>query len=259
MLIGTTCLCLLQLTSFSTSLSSSPKIMPTVPAGSKVLVTGANGFVAAWVIRTLLEQGYKVRGTIRSEGKGVHLKKIFANHGDKFELIIVEDITKVRCHWLEVVLLLFQNRGSWAPDLGSDSHIRCFLLLGWSIWWGNQRRRRNRTYRITFPARGRWSTRQSSLFCSTNLVSLSETYTELITPAVNGTVSILKSALTASTLKRFILLSSTAAVISLLPDPKPFTESDWNEQSIEDVKVNGKNANQVNKYCASKTLAEKGM
>ncbi|KAJ3991934.1 D-lactaldehyde dehydrogenase [Lentinula boryana] len=177
--------------------------MPIVPTGSKVLVTGANGFVAAWVIRMLLEKGYKVRGTIRSEGKGVYLKKIFAEYGDNFELVVVEDITKDGA---------FDNA---IEGVDAIAHTASPFQLA------------------------------------------ADDPQELITPAVNGTVSIIKSALTASNLKRFILLSSTAAVISLLPDPKPFTESDWNDQSIEDVKANGTKANQVNKYCASKTLAEK--
>ncbi|KAJ3772324.1 D-lactaldehyde dehydrogenase [Lentinula raphanica] len=177
--------------------------MPTVPAGSKILVTGANGFVAAWVIRTLLEKGYKVRGTIRSEGKGVYLKKIFAEHEDNFELVIVEDITK---------------------DGAFDDAIKGVDAIAHT---------------------------------ASPFQLAADDPQEVITPAVNGTISILKSALTIPNLKRFVLLSSTAAIISLLPDPKPFTESDYNEQSIEDVKANGKKANQVNKYCASKTLAEK--
>ena len=36
----------------------------------KVLVTGASGFIATWLIRTLLEKGYAVRGTVRSKDKG---------------------------------------------------------------------------------------------------------------------------------------------------------------------------------------------
>lgn len=37
--------------------------MPTIPAPAKVLVTGASGFIAAWVIKYLLEKGYDVLGT----------------------------------------------------------------------------------------------------------------------------------------------------------------------------------------------------
>ena len=62
----------------------------------KVLVTGANGFVAMWVVKRLLEEGYSVRGTVRSESKAKHVREFFAKYGDKLEVVIVEDITKVR-------------------------------------------------------------------------------------------------------------------------------------------------------------------
>ena len=70
--------------------------MPAVSAPAKALVTGANGYIAAWVVRTLLDEGYSVLGTVRSAGKGEHLKKIFASHGDRFSVVVVEDITRVR-------------------------------------------------------------------------------------------------------------------------------------------------------------------
>jgi uncharacterized protein YbjT (DUF2867 family) len=66
------------------------------PKSSKVLVSGASGFVATWVIRHLLEKGYNVRGTVRSSGKGEYLKTLYKQHGDKFEYVIVEDVGKVR-------------------------------------------------------------------------------------------------------------------------------------------------------------------
>ena len=66
-----------------------------VAPGSNVLVTGANGFVAIYVVQRLLQEGYAVRGTVRSLAKGEHLKKVFAEYGDKFEIAVVEDITKV--------------------------------------------------------------------------------------------------------------------------------------------------------------------
>ncbi|KAF8959865.1 D-lactaldehyde dehydrogenase [Flammula alnicola] len=68
--------------------------MPVVQPGSKILVSGANGFIAIWVVRTLLEQGYAVRGAVRSTEKGKHLKKYFESYGDKVEWVVVEDITK---------------------------------------------------------------------------------------------------------------------------------------------------------------------
>ena len=70
--------------------------MPTVKRGSRVLVTGANGYISVWIISMLLEQGYRVRGTVRSEKKGKYLREYFSRFGDKFELFFVEDIEKVR-------------------------------------------------------------------------------------------------------------------------------------------------------------------
>ena len=75
--------------------------MPTIQPGGtasdiRVLVTGANGFVAAWLVRTLLERGYSVRGAVRSADKGKYLLEMFKEYGEKFEVVVVEDITKVR-------------------------------------------------------------------------------------------------------------------------------------------------------------------
>lgn len=60
-----------------------------------VLVTGANGYIAMWIIRTLLEKGYAVRGAVRSVEKAERLKEQFSSWGKKFEWVVVEDITKV--------------------------------------------------------------------------------------------------------------------------------------------------------------------
>ena len=65
-------------------------------ASTKVLVSGANGYIAMWVVRKLLEQGYTVRGAVRSEEKGKRLQEYFHAYGDKIEWVIVEDIIKVR-------------------------------------------------------------------------------------------------------------------------------------------------------------------
>ena len=72
--------------------------MPAVPPGSKVLVSGANGFIAVWVVRDLLERGYSVRGTVRSESKATHIRKLFESYGEKFEVAIVPDITQVQSY-----------------------------------------------------------------------------------------------------------------------------------------------------------------
>ncbi|KAI6024177.1 hypothetical protein PISMIDRAFT_111991 [Pisolithus microcarpus 441] len=68
--------------------------MPAIQPPSKVVVSGANGFIAMWVMRDLLEHGYSVRGTVRSAQKGEYISKYFAEYGSKLELVVVEDITK---------------------------------------------------------------------------------------------------------------------------------------------------------------------
>ncbi|KAI6167371.1 hypothetical protein EDD17DRAFT_1468946 [Pisolithus thermaeus] len=68
--------------------------MPVIQPPSKVLVSGANGYIAMWTIRDLLEHGYSVRGTVRSAQKGRYIRKYFADYGEKLELVVVEDITK---------------------------------------------------------------------------------------------------------------------------------------------------------------------
>jgi nucleoside-diphosphate-sugar epimerase len=71
--------------------------MPAVNKGSKVLVSGANGYVAMWVVRTLLDRGFAVRGTVRTEVKGKFMIEYFKSlgYGDMFEVAIVDDIVKV--------------------------------------------------------------------------------------------------------------------------------------------------------------------
>lgn len=69
--------------------------MPAVQPPCKVLVSGASGFVAMWVVQHLLTRGYLVKTTVRSVDKGEYLKKTFAQYGDKLKVVIVEDMVKV--------------------------------------------------------------------------------------------------------------------------------------------------------------------
>ncbi|KAI0653470.1 NAD(P)-binding protein [Cubamyces menziesii] len=71
--------------------------MPNVSAPSKVLVTGANGYIGQWIVRRLLEGGYLVRVAVRSADKGDALVKLFAEKlpgkEQNIEVSLVEDIT----------------------------------------------------------------------------------------------------------------------------------------------------------------------
>jgi len=61
-----------------------------------VLVTGATGFIGTWIVRNLLESGYRVRAAVRTEQKGQHLLKVYRNYGEKLTLSVIGDMSKVR-------------------------------------------------------------------------------------------------------------------------------------------------------------------
>ncbi len=56
---------------------------------SPVLVTGASGYIASWLVKYLLEAGHTVHGTVRdpSRASGLeHLHALAAQHGDRLKL-----------------------------------------------------------------------------------------------------------------------------------------------------------------------------
>lgn len=177
--------------------------MPAVDLPCKVLVSGANGYIAMWIILELLKQGYLIRGTVRSASKGQHLKKEFIKYGDKFEVVIVEDITK---------------EGAFDEAVqGVDAIAHTASPFHFNV----------------------------------------QRPEELIEPAVNGTVGILRSALKyGSRVKRIVITSSVAAIVHEGIVPTTFTEENWNHQCLEVVKNLGEKAPNLMKYRASKTLAE---
>jgi len=68
--------------------------MPVVPSSAKVLVTGASGFLATHVVTQLLQDGYQVIGTVRSQEKGDYLINLYDNYRGQFSFVIVPDIEK---------------------------------------------------------------------------------------------------------------------------------------------------------------------
>ncbi|KAJ9098876.1 hypothetical protein QFC19_006214 [Naganishia cerealis] len=93
-----------------------------------------------------------------------------------------------------------------------------------------------------------------------------KTHDELLKPAIEGTVNVMRSAQEHNPhLKRLVITSSVAAVV----DPKPrgekhasgppytMDEEDWNEYSPRVVDEKGVDAPGSDKYRASKTLAER--
>jgi len=81
---------------------------------------------------------------------------------------------------------------------------------------------------------------------------------DIIGPAVKGTVAIMESVMkNAPDVKRVVVTSSVASVLSPKEPGYIFTEADWNDFSPEVVEKEGRAASQSHKYKASKTLAER--
>jgi nucleoside-diphosphate-sugar epimerase len=66
--------------------------MGSVDAKPLVLLTGPNGFVGAHVLDRLLSEGYRVRGTLRSQAKAKFFEKKYANRSSDISFAIVPDI-----------------------------------------------------------------------------------------------------------------------------------------------------------------------
>ena len=105
---------------------------------------------------------------------------------------------------------------------------------------------------------------------------------ELIRPSVQGTISILESALkhrwgviaslhtwrltfsinhfSGPQLKRIVYTASNASIFDSFDPNRPdvVDESNWNETSVAEVREKGREARPLSKYRASKVLAERG-
>jgi nucleoside-diphosphate-sugar epimerase len=66
-----------------------------IPDGSKILVTGANGYIASHVCDILLGMGYQVRGTLRSEKPWLNsfFEKKYGT--GRFESMIIPSLVEV--------------------------------------------------------------------------------------------------------------------------------------------------------------------
>ncbi|KAJ7864416.1 hypothetical protein B0H14DRAFT_2348539, partial [Mycena olivaceomarginata] len=81
---------------------------------------------------------------------------------------------------------------------------------------------------------------------------------KLIVPAVKGTVGILNSALKHSnSVKRVVFMLSCTAILQIEPEPKVFSELDWNKQAPKLAKKQGRAVQGITKYRASKALTER--
>ncbi|EGF97907.1 uncharacterized protein MELLADRAFT_84159 [Melampsora larici-populina 98AG31] len=197
--------------------------LPSIKLGSHILVTGASGFIAAWTCRLLLEQDFKVRGTVRSAEKGDYLTNLFKEFGDKWSYVIVISDSAVR---LTAPLFFAMKQPNGFDEAVKDMDGILHLASPFS------------THTSDDP------------------------YKTYVSPAVDGTLSVLKSAHgpNGATVKRIVVTSSIGAVTSFNApaiEGKVFTEKDFNEVDPQILAEKGKDSPPWTAYFASKVLAEK--
>ncbi|GFS10275.1 reductase-related protein [Elysia marginata] len=164
-------------------------------SGELVLVSGASGYIASWICKKLQEQGFRVRGTVRS-----------LNNAKKVEYL--RNLCPDAKYPLELVEADLLNPEGWpaaVKDCKYVMHTASPFVFG----------------KPKHPD-------------------------DLIKPAVEGTLNVLRAASEAGTVERVVLTSSYAAVVESGRTEGAFTDEDW---SIPE--------NQNNIYMRSKTLAEK--
>ncbi|CAH2354477.1 putative NADPH-dependent methylglyoxal reductase Grp2p [[Candida] railenensis] len=162
-------------------------------------VSGATGFIAQHIVKQLLEKGYNVVGSVRSESKGEKVKK---NFGSNFSYEIVEDL---------------ETEGAFDKALKKHPEVTVFL---------------HTASPITFHAE--------------------DNEKDIILPAINGTVNVLKAIKSsAPQITKVIITSSGLTQINGV-DPNSAPEDTWNSISYERAKQDTMSA-----YVGSKAFAEK--
>jgi len=160
-----------------------------------VCVTGASGFIGAYVVRDLLEHGYHVKGTVRSVKKPTQYAYLTSMNSadERLELVEAELLAE----------------GSYDQAIsGCDFVIHV---------------------------------------ASPYVLDVKNTQTDLVDPALKGTLNVLRACEKASTVQRVVLTSSGAAITDSPEPGKVYTEKDWNEKS----------SLTRNPYYYSKTMAER--
>lgn len=160
--------------------------MNTNTTTDPILVTGASGYIASWVIKQLLEQGHTVHATVRDLNKRAsfeHLEKIAEKSTGTLKLFKADLL----------------DEGSFDTAMQG-----CSIVI-----------------------------HMASPFLVTNF---KDSITDLIDPAIKGTVNVLNSVNRTETVKRVVVTSSIAsthgdAIDILKTQNNSFDESHWNTTS----------------------------
>jgi dihydroflavonol-4-reductase len=143
---------------------------------SRVLVSGATGFIAAHAIERLLARGHEVTGTVRDPGDTARLSFLTGMAGAERLRLVAADLTE-------------------ADPFTAHADVDAVLHMA-----------------------------------SPYVVDAADPQRDLVDPAVNGTLAMLRAARARPRVRRVVLTSSMAAVTDE-PDGRTLTEADWNTRS----------------------------
>lgn len=162
--------------------------MPALEPKGLVAVTGANGFIGAWVCSELLTQGFTVRAVVRDSSDEAKYGFLKALPGAEGKLSLAS--------------------GNLVPGGYDDAFADVDGVV--------------HTVAVV------------------EVIDSSDAASKILKPALEGTKIALEAAAKAR-VKRFVVLSSVAAVHSVLGKPNDyvFTEKDWNEWSKLDTDAYG--------------------
>ncbi|RDW68007.1 hypothetical protein BP6252_09403 [Coleophoma cylindrospora] len=189
---------------------------------TRVLLTGGSGFLAAHVLETLLKKGHSVVTTVRSQGKADKIKEAFPGYDGRLDFTIVEDIAQPNA---------FDNAVISDPPFEAIIHTAS-------------------------PFHFNVTDIQKVESSPPEIKKQLTNSKDLLDPAMNGTLSILRATQkSAPTVKTVVLTSSFAAVSNFAKGAWPehtYTEDEWNPMTVEDAL-----SNPARGYTGSKALAEK--
>ncbi|KAI1267533.1 NAD(P)-binding protein [Xylariaceae sp. FL1019] len=176
----------------------------------RILITGANGYIAAQTVSHFLSHGWTVRGTVRSlkSPSTVSLSSHFSAEisSGRLELVPIPDIK--------------------SPSAFHDALRDCTAVA-----------------HLASPV----------VFDSGDVNYIMDT-------AVQGTLSVLEAAAShGKDVKSFVLMSSIVAVGTggTRPGPYSFTEKDWNDAAVDQLREQGDKAFGHLIYVASKVASER--
>lgn len=180
----------------------------------KVCVTGGSGFLAAWIVKKLLEKGYIVHATTRRREKALFLESFTQHSKPTSTLFTTKDAGSN--------LKIFDGCDFDTKDSFDRAIDGC----------------------------------QSVIHCASPFFNVGGTRENLVTPAIDGTESVLR-ACSKFHVKQVTLTSSVAAVMADFGEKAAasstgnhvYTEEDWSPADLLETRESW--------YALSKTLAER--